>query len=174
MASNPAQGSGGLQGLATRWNDLATPWRVNVALYALTALSLVALLFELVAGGGATPTVDLASQVPVATSTSTSSSSTSSTSTSSTSSTSSTTPAPVTVTTRRPVVITEPPDTEDTVDPDSTSTTEDPNSTSTTEDPNTTSTTEDPNTTSTTEDPNTTTTTAVAAAAVPQENTNSA
>ena len=71
MASNPAQGPGGLQGLATRWNDLAKPWRVNVALYALTALSLVALVFELVAGDDTAPTVDLASQVPVATTTST-------------------------------------------------------------------------------------------------------
>ncbi|MEA2684945.1 MAG: hypothetical protein QOE93_140, partial [Actinomycetota bacterium] len=50
MASNPAQGPGGLQGLAARWNYLARPWRVNVILYALTALSLFALVFELAVG----------------------------------------------------------------------------------------------------------------------------
>ncbi|MEA2901517.1 MAG: hypothetical protein QOH36_1404 [Actinomycetota bacterium] len=112
MASNPAQGPGGLQGLATRWNDLAKPWRVNVALYALTALSLVALVFELVAGGDTPATVDLASQVPITTTTSTPASTTSrpATTTSTAPTTTTTANLSVTPTTRRPVVITAPPD----------------------------------------------------------------
>ena len=138
MASNPAQGQGGLHGLATRWNDLAKPWRVNVALYALTALSLVALLFEVVAGGDPTPTVDLASQVPLVTTTSPLSSttrpSTSSSSTSTTSTSTTSTLAPVTVTTRRPVVIQPDPEPapEPLPDETTTSSTEAPQDTSTT------------------------------------------
>jgi hypothetical protein len=108
LASNPAHGSGGLQGLATRWNDLAKPWRVNVALYALTALSLIALVFELVAGGDTPATVDLASQVPVTTSSTVAPSTTRPSTTTSSSTSSTSTTRPVTVTTRRSVVITEP------------------------------------------------------------------
>ncbi|HEX7276012.1 MAG TPA: hypothetical protein VF244_01425 [Acidimicrobiales bacterium] len=154
MASNPAQGPGGLQGLAARWNDLAKPWRINIVLYALTALSLVALVFELVAGDDPAPRVDLASQAPTTVFTLPSTVPASTRPTTSTSSTSSTVP-PTTQATSRPVV-TDPPDDEP-VD-ETTSTTEDPNlSTTTTEDPNlTTTTTEEPTTTTTLTDPTTT------------------
>jgi cytoskeletal protein RodZ len=61
LASKPEEDPGGLDGLASRWNHLAKPWRINVVLYALTALSMVALVFELVAGDDTAPKVDVAS-----------------------------------------------------------------------------------------------------------------
>jgi len=99
LARNPAQGPGGLQGLVARWNDLAKPWRLNVVLYSLTALSLVALVFELVAGEDTAPNTNLASRAAVVTTTSAPSAVVASTTTSpSTSSTTSSTVAPTSTT----------------------------------------------------------------------------
>ena len=46
---------GRLQALADWWRDLSTGWRVNVALYALAGVCLVALLAQIATGGGQRP-----------------------------------------------------------------------------------------------------------------------
>jgi len=79
------------------WAALARGQRVNLGLYALTALSTVALLFELAAGDNPPRDVDLASRGPTSTLTLRSvPSTTTSTSTTTSSTTSTTVPAPST------------------------------------------------------------------------------
>lgn len=157
LASNPAQGPGGLQGLVARWNDLAKPWRLNVVLYSLTALSLVALVFELVAGEDTAPKSNVASQAPIVTSTTRATVVAATIPTSSTSSTTSSTVAP-TPTTRAVVRTTvfEPEETipEDTIPEDTVPEDTVPDTTTTV--PDTTTTTEP--TTTTTEAPTTSST----------------
>lgn len=46
---------GRFQALLRWWRDLPAPWRVNVGLYALAGISLVALLSQIVIGGGSAP-----------------------------------------------------------------------------------------------------------------------
>jgi hypothetical protein len=153
LASNPAQGPGGLQGLVARWNDLAKPWRLNVVLYSLTALSLVALVFELVAGEDTAPKANVASQAPIVPTTTPSTVVALPTTSPSTSSTTSSTVAP-TSTTRAVVRTTvfEPdpePEPEPDPEPEETTTTTVEETTTTTE-PATTTTTEAPTTSSST------------------------
>jgi len=108
-----------VRALKTRWAALARGQRVNLGLYALTALSTVALLFELAAGDNPPRDVDLASRGPTSTltlrsvpSTTTSSSTTPSTTSTTVPTTSTSAAAPTTravpPTTRRTVPPPEP------------------------------------------------------------------
>ncbi|MDQ3896334.1 MAG: hypothetical protein M3326_03615, partial [Actinomycetota bacterium] len=56
-----------MQRLSSWWSGLDRAYRFNVGLYAMAAVALAALLFEVVTGGDTSPKQQVAAQAPVTT-----------------------------------------------------------------------------------------------------------